>query len=149
VISQQLQQYDGRLAICPPKTPHSTRVIALDHTTVAALRAHRDRQGAEAGAYGPGYRKSGFVFTNLNGDPMAPDRLTRTFRQLAAALPVTGPVSPEQLQVMEADLLEMVRSRHTISRSYAAGLDVEKAPGQLATSRFYTGLDGIYVELGS
>jgi integrase len=84
VISQQLQQYDGRLAICPPKTPHSTRVIALDHTTVAALRAHRDRQRAEAGAYGPGYRPSGFVFTNLNGDPMAPDRLTRTFRQLAA-----------------------------------------------------------------
>jgi len=29
VISQQLQQYDGRLAVCPPKTPHSTRVIAL------------------------------------------------------------------------------------------------------------------------
>jgi integrase len=62
----------------------STRVIALDHTTVAALRAHRDRQRAEAGAYGPGYRPSGFVFTNLNGDPMAPDRLTRMFRQLAA-----------------------------------------------------------------
>ena len=83
VITQQLQQYDGRLAICPPKTAHSTRVIALDHTTVAALRAHRDRQRAEAGAYGPGYRTSGFVFTNLNGDPMAPDRLTRTFRALA------------------------------------------------------------------
>ncbi len=81
VITQQLQQYDGRA--------HSTRVIALDHTTVAALRAHRDRQRAEAGAYGPGYRTSGFVFTNLNGDPMAPDRLTRTFRALAtgAGLP--------------------------------------------------------------
>jgi integrase len=84
VITQQLQQYDGRLAICPPKTPHSSRVIALDHTTVAALRAHHDRQRAEAAAYGPGYRPSGFVFTNLNGNPMAPDRLTRTFRQLAA-----------------------------------------------------------------
>jgi integrase len=89
VITQQLQQYDGRLAICPPKTAHSTRVIALDHTTVAALRTHRDRQRAEAGAYGPGYRTSGLVFTNLNGDPMAPDRLTRTFRALAtgAGLP--------------------------------------------------------------
>jgi integrase len=84
IISQQLQQYDGRLAICPPKTPHSARVIALDHTTVAATRAHRDRQQAEAAGYGPGYRASGFVFTNLNGDPMAPDRLTRTFRKLAA-----------------------------------------------------------------
>jgi len=44
VISQQLRQYDGRLAVCPPKTPHSFRVIALDRTTVAALREHRDRQ---------------------------------------------------------------------------------------------------------
>ena len=47
VISQQLQQYDGRLVVCPPKTPRSVRVIALDHTTAAALRAHRDRQRAE------------------------------------------------------------------------------------------------------
>jgi len=39
VISQQLQQYDGRLAVCPPKTAHSTRVIALDHTTAVALAA--------------------------------------------------------------------------------------------------------------
>lgn len=79
-----MQQYDGRLAVCPPKTEHSTRVIALDHTTVAALAAHRERQLAEAAAYGPGYRVSGFVFTNLNGDPMAPDRLTRIFKKLAA-----------------------------------------------------------------
>ena len=85
VISQQLQQYDGRLAVCPPKTAHSVRVIALDHTTVAALAAHRDRQRAEAAAYGPGYRASGYVFTGLNGDPMAPDRLTRIFKKLAAA----------------------------------------------------------------
>jgi len=82
VISQQLQQYDGRLALCAPKTPHSTRVIALDRTTVAALAEHRDRQRAEAAAYGPGYRDSGYVFTCLNGDPMAPDRLTRIFKKL-------------------------------------------------------------------
>jgi integrase len=89
VISQQLQQYDGRLAVCPPKTPHSTRVVALDHTTVAALRAHRDRQRAEAAAFGPGYRTSGYVFTNLNGDPMASDRVTRIFHRLTteAGLP--------------------------------------------------------------
>ena len=83
-IAQQLQQYDGHLTISPPKTAHSTRVIALDHTTVAALAAHRDRQRAEAAAFGPGYRASGFVFTNLNGDPVAPDRLTRIFKTLAA-----------------------------------------------------------------
>ena len=47
VISQQLQQYDGHMVTCPPKTSHSARVIALDHTTVAALRGHRARQHAE------------------------------------------------------------------------------------------------------
>ncbi len=80
VISQQLQQYDGRLAVCEPKTPHSTRVIALDRTTVAALAEHRDRQRAEAADCGSAYRASGYVFTCLNGDPMAPDRLTRIFK---------------------------------------------------------------------
>jgi len=50
-----------------------------------------------AGAYGPGYRASGFVFTNLNGDPMAPDRLTRMFKKLAAEAglrAVAGPCRP-------------------------------------------------------
>jgi integrase len=84
VISQQLQQYDGHLTVCPPKTPHSVRTIALDHTTVAALRVHRDRQRAEAASFGPGHRASGYVFTGLNAQPMAPDRLSRTFKKLAA-----------------------------------------------------------------
>jgi hypothetical protein len=68
---------DGHLMVCPPKTPHSTRVIALYHTTVTALRAHQQRQVGEQAAYGPGYRASGYVVTCLNGDPMAPDQLTR------------------------------------------------------------------------
>ena len=79
-ISQQLQH----LVVCPPKTAHSSRVIALDHTTVAALRVHRQRQVGEQAAYGAGYRASGYVFTCLNGDPMAPDRLARAFRKLVA-----------------------------------------------------------------
>jgi integrase len=89
VISQQLQQHGGRLEITPPKTPSSARVIALDHTTVAALREHRRRQRAETAASGPGYRASGYVFTNRAGGPMAPDRLTRIFRALSqeAGLP--------------------------------------------------------------
>jgi integrase len=73
----------------PPKTPYSARVVALDHTTVAALREHRRRQRAEAAACGPGYQASGYVFTNRRGGPMAPDRLTRIFRALSqeAGLP--------------------------------------------------------------
>jgi integrase len=87
VITQQLQQYDGHMVTCPPKTSHSARVIALDHTTVAALRHHRLRQHAEQQE--PGHHDSGYVFTGLGGDPLAPDRLTRHFRTLtqAAGLP--------------------------------------------------------------
>jgi integrase len=78
-INQQLQQYDGRIVVGPPKTARSVRTIALDRTTVAALRRHR--QALERLEGGPSYRDSGFVFTGLRGDP-APDRLSRTFRQL-------------------------------------------------------------------
>jgi integrase len=108
VISQQLQQYDGKLTVCPPKTPHSLRVIALDHTTVAALRAHRGLQLAEAASFGPGYQASGYVFTGLNGNPMAPDRLTRMFKTLAAqgGLP---PVRLHDLRHGAATLAQMGR----------------------------------------
>jgi integrase len=83
-VSQQLQQYGGRLIVCAPKTSHSVRVIALDRTTIAALRANRERQRAEAGAAGSDWHDSGYAVTGLNGGPMAPDRLTRTFKTLAA-----------------------------------------------------------------
>jgi integrase len=84
VICGQLQEYDGHLTVAPPKTPRSERAIALDRTTVAALRRHRDLQQAERHQAGDGYHASGYVFTGLNGDPLAPDRLTRMFKALAA-----------------------------------------------------------------
>ncbi|XVQ07260.1 site-specific integrase [Spirillospora sp. CA-255316] len=84
VICRQLQPRDGRLTVCPPKTAHSTRTIALDRTTVAALRAHRSKQQAEGDAYGDRYRDSGYVFTNRNGDPMSPGWLTHIFQRLIA-----------------------------------------------------------------
>lgn len=56
---------------------------------MAVLRAHRAAQDAERAALGDKYHDSGYVFTCLNGDPMAPDRLSRTFRRLSdqAGLP--------------------------------------------------------------
>lgn len=82
VIGQQLQQYDGHIVVSSPKTRHSSRVIALDRTTITALRQHRARQVTEREIVGEGYRDSGYVFTSLVGDPIAPDRLTRTFHRL-------------------------------------------------------------------
>ncbi|WP_152563886.1 tyrosine-type recombinase/integrase [Actinomadura welshii] len=83
-ICQQLQRRNGVLEPCPPKTAHSTRVIALDRTTISALRGHRSRQRAEAAACGERYRDSGYVFTNLNGDPVSPGRLTHVFQGMPA-----------------------------------------------------------------
>ncbi|WP_433473630.1 tyrosine-type recombinase/integrase [Spirillospora sp. CA-142024] len=84
VISQQIQQHQGYLTACPPKTATSARVIALDRTTVAALRAHREQQQGEQRQAGVDYRDSGYVFTAPNGDPLAPVRLTRLFHRLVA-----------------------------------------------------------------
>ena len=53
------------------------------------LRRHRERQRAERDAGGEDYRDSGYVFTTMRGDPVAPDLLSRRFRDLsdAAGLP--------------------------------------------------------------
>ncbi|MEU4828582.1 tyrosine-type recombinase/integrase [Actinomadura sp. NPDC023710] len=84
VISQQIQQHQGHLMACPPKTASSARVIALDRTTVSALRAHRSLQRSEREQAGEGYRDSGYVFTRPSDDPLAPDRLSCFFRMLIA-----------------------------------------------------------------
>ena len=48
------------------------------------LRRHRAAQESERTALGGGYHLSGYVFTGIKGDPMAPDRLSRHFTQLSA-----------------------------------------------------------------
>ncbi|MGI5204724.1 tyrosine-type recombinase/integrase [Spirillospora sp. CA-108201] len=84
VISQQIQQHQGHLTACPPKTASSARVIALDRTTVSALRAHRRLQRSEHEQAEQSHRDSGYVFTNPSGDPLGPDRLSCIFRALIA-----------------------------------------------------------------
>jgi integrase len=59
-------------------------VIALDSTTIAALREHRSRQRAERAAAGLRWAGTGYVFTTGTGRPFGPDRMTRVFRALAA-----------------------------------------------------------------
>jgi integrase len=74
-VSSQLQQLGGRMVTAPPKSDAGRRVIALDATTVAALRAHRVRQQAERETAGAGWTETGYVFTTRAGKPVGPDRL--------------------------------------------------------------------------
>lgn len=48
IISNQLQHQDKSLVLCPPKTRHSSRLVALDHATAALLRRYRTARLAEA-----------------------------------------------------------------------------------------------------
>ena len=82
-IAVQLQKRDGDLVIGPPKTVAGHRWVDLDSLTVEVMRAHRERQLAElreADAVDTGY-----VFTDLVGLPLAPARLSDTFRRLVKA----------------------------------------------------------------
>jgi integrase len=84
-VSGQLQQLGGRIVSGPPKSDAGRRVIALDKTTIAALREHQLRQQAERAAAGTRWTETGYVFTTRAGKPVGPDRLTRLFRKLVAA----------------------------------------------------------------
>ncbi len=83
-VTGQLQQFGGRLVAGAPKSEAGRRVVALDRTTIAALRAHQARQQAERAAAGGGWTETGYVFTTRTGKPVGPDRLTRLFRRLVA-----------------------------------------------------------------
>jgi len=80
-VTGQLQQLGGRMVAGPPKSDAGRRVIALDKTTIAALREHWFRQHAER-AGGSGWTQTGYVFTTRAGKPVGPDRMTRLFRAL-------------------------------------------------------------------
>jgi hypothetical protein len=53
-------------------------------TTVAVLRRHRHEQEAELAALG--VDGGGYVFTNIAGQPISPDRLSINFGKLIAAI---------------------------------------------------------------
>ena len=61
------------------------RRIALDDTTVAALRAHRTRQAEERLAAGPAWQEHDLVVAREDGLPVHPERITAAFRRHAAA----------------------------------------------------------------
>jgi hypothetical protein len=58
-VAGQLQQLGGRLVAGPPKGDAGRRVIALDRTTITALREHRIRQRAERAAAGIRWAETG------------------------------------------------------------------------------------------
>jgi integrase len=89
-IVQARVRAGNRVVAGEPKTARGRRTIALDPSTVLALRQHRKRQAEERLRDGLRYLDSGLVFTMPDGLPIHPNRFSLWFRRRvrATALPV-------------------------------------------------------------
>lgn len=86
VVRRSVIQIGGEIVEGAPKTKHSRRIVPLDSTTVAVLRAHRRRQAAERLTAGAAWEDTvGRVFTRADGRTLVPEYVSRTFRTAAAA----------------------------------------------------------------
>lgn len=88
VTQQRVRGADG-LGYGAPKTAKGRRSVALDPSTIAALRSHRARQLEDRLAFGPGYQDADLVFARADGSPEDPDGISGAFDRLGrlAVLP--------------------------------------------------------------
>ena len=82
-IRQTLSSVGGKVTFSTPKTTKSRRSIALDPTTLVALRLHRDAQDAERAIWVEVYTDLDLVFCREDGTPLRPDSITRRFHDLS------------------------------------------------------------------
>lgn len=118
-ICRQRTRVRDQVLETPPKTETSIRLVVLDRTTVAILRRHRARQSAACAATGS--EPSGYVFTDLRGQPLHPEYLYYALKKLTKA----ADLPPIRLH----DL------RHTAaSLALQAGADLKVVSDQLGHS---------------
>jgi integrase len=85
-VIQTLISVGGAASFSTPKTARGRRAVALDSTTVSALRAHRIRQLEERMALGLGAPSTdGLVFADIDGGPLHPSRFSEGFDRLVKA----------------------------------------------------------------
>jgi integrase len=81
-VRQTLISVDYRIEISTPKTASGRRSIAIDPTTVAALRRHRVLQLEEKLALGDAYDDLDLVFAGPTGGFVHPDGFGKAFQRL-------------------------------------------------------------------
>ena len=75
-----LQRIKGHgLVTGTPKTKRSRRTVDLAPETIDLLRTIRGGQMAQQLEYGSVWQNTGYVFTDIDGSPLAPDMLTKDF----------------------------------------------------------------------
>lgn len=85
-VRQTVGTVNYEIVIGTPKTNRGRRSIALDPTTVQAIKDHRKRQWAERSLLEGGYAEHDLVFCKIDGSPLHPDFFSQTFDRTVARL---------------------------------------------------------------
>jgi integrase/predicted RNA-binding Zn-ribbon protein involved in translation (DUF1610 family) len=87
-IRRALVPLGATVIVSEPKSARGRRRIALDPTTIEALKGHAARQADEQ-ARSEGWSETGYIFTTEEGQPLDPHRISKAFERhlRAAALP--------------------------------------------------------------
>ncbi|WP_416484293.1 tyrosine-type recombinase/integrase [Streptomyces sp. CL12] len=111
-IATQLVQDGWEVYEDVPKTASGVRLLALDEETNEGLLAHKARQQREREEWGEGWQDTGRIFTQEDGSPLHPGKVSDLFERLveAAGLP---PIRLHDLRHVAATLM------------LAAGVDVK------------------------
>jgi integrase len=120
-VVQQVTEVDGEIHTSSPKSDAGERDVALDDTTVAALKTWRRHQAEQRLAAGPGWTDTGLVFTTPVGAELQPSWISDQFRLLIA----------------EADLppIRLHDLRHgAATLALAAGIDIKVVSEMLGHS---------------
>ena len=121
-VQQSLEQTKRGLRFKAPKTRKGRHTVTLPGIAVEVLRKHRRRQAEERMALGLG--KPETVFTDINGGPWPPDKLSRQFGNLVRKARI-GPITFHGLRHTHiTNLLREVSTR----RSRASGPDIRRWP---------------------
>jgi len=88
-IRRSLGMVEGKLCVSDPKTNRGRRTIALDPTTLEALKVHAASQADERQEWDDAWVDSGYVFVREDGSELYPSAISKAFRDHAktAALP--------------------------------------------------------------
>ncbi|MFQ6029338.1 MAG: site-specific integrase [Dehalococcoidia bacterium] len=105
-VTGTLQRIIGKgLVAGPPKTRTGRRTIALGASAVELLHSVLGKQLALQAEIGDLYQNSeGYVFTDLTGNPIDSDRLSKEFRRVVKAAGLPG-LSLHKLRHTHASLL--------------------------------------------
>ncbi len=127
-----MQRIDGKPAFVEPKTKRSRRTLALDPTTVDALRRQRIAQLEARLLAGAQWQDWGLVFTSSIGTPLESSNVTHRFQERIADIFAAGLKAGELTHQRFHDL------RHcAASLLLAQGADMREIMEQLGHSQIH------------